>query len=114
MAARLRWMGDGLIKTPMAMGACIGLALLGPTAGITHPLPLAAPASTTTIVVPESGGVATVRSITPTVTKQQVEIFRGISQSTAGSRQLSMNRIVLKPGTRGLRHQHQGLSLIHI
>ena len=115
MAGRLRWMGDGLIQTPMAMGACIGLALFVPTAGITHPLPLAAPASTTTIVVPESGGVATVRSTTPTVTKQQVEIFRGISQSTAGSRQLSMNRIVLKPGTRGLRHQHQGAeTLIYV
>jgi uncharacterized RmlC-like cupin family protein len=49
------------------------------------------------------------------VTKQQVEIFRGISQSTAGSRQLSMNRIVLKPGTRGLRHQHQGAeTLIYV
>jgi uncharacterized RmlC-like cupin family protein len=46
-------------------------------------------------VAPNSGGVTTVRTSAPTITKQRVEIFRGISKATAGSKQLSMNRIGL-------------------
>jgi uncharacterized RmlC-like cupin family protein len=60
------------------------------------------------IVVPNSGGVATVRANNPIITRQQVQIFRGISTARAGSKQLSMNRIVLPPGMKGLRHRHNG------
>ena len=60
-----------------------------------------------TISVPESGGVTTVRPNTPVVTRQQVQLFRGISNATAGSQQLSMNRIILPPNAKGLRHRHK-------
>ena len=53
-----------------------------------------------TISVPESGGVTTVRPNTPVVTRQQVQLFRGISNATAGSQQLSMNRIILPPNAK--------------
>jgi uncharacterized RmlC-like cupin family protein len=91
-----------------------GLTLALPAAAFSHPLeqgprPVA---STETIVTPNSGGVTTVRTATPTTTKQRVEIFRGISQATAGSRQLSMNRIVLQPGIQGLRHQHHNAETV--
>ena len=61
-----------------------------------------------TIIVPESGGVTTVRPNTPVVTRQQVQLFRGISNTTAGSQQLSMNRIILPPDAKGLRHRQNG------
>ena len=91
-----------------------GLTLALPAAAFSHPLePGPRPAaSTQTIVAPNSGGVTTVRTSAPTITKQRVEIFRGISQATAGSRQLSMNRIVLQPGTQGLRHQHHNAETV--
>lgn len=60
------------------------------------------------IVVPNSGGVTTVRANNPTITRQQVQIYRGISTASASSKQLSMNRIVLPPGMKGLRHRHNG------
>lgn len=59
------------------------------------------------IVVPNSGGVTTIRSNTPTITRQQVQLFPGITKSTAGSTQLSMNRIILPAGMAGLRHMHK-------
>ena len=65
-----------------------------------------------TISVPESGGVTTVRPNTPVVTRQQVQLFRGISNTTAGSQQLSMNRIILPPDAKGLRHRHNGAETV--
>lgn len=86
--------GDGIQRLiPIAL--VIGLGLCVPIGGSAHPLPEGS-----------QPVLSTVRSATPTITKQRVEIYRGISQGTAGSKQLSMNRIVLLPGTKGLRHQH--------
>lgn len=68
--------------------------------------------ATQTIVVPNSGGVTTVRTNAPTVTKQQVQIYRGISKATAGSQQLSINRIVLPPGMKGLKHMHRNAETV--
>lgn len=67
----------------------------------------AAVAGNETIVVPNSGGVTTVRSNTPTITRQKVQIFPGITKASAGSTQLSMNRIILPAGMKGLRHKHK-------
>ena len=89
-----------------------GLSLLMPAAALSHPLVAVPAASTQTIVAPNSGGVATVRTSAPTITKQGVEIYRGPSQATAGTKQLSMNRIVLQPGTQGLRHQHHNAETV--
>ena len=83
-----------------------------PAAALSHPLVAVPAASTQTIVAPNSGGVATVRTSAPTITKQGVEIYRGPSQATAGTKQLSMNRIVLQPGTQGLRHQHNNAETV--
>ena len=89
-----------------------GLSLVMPTAALSHPLVAVPAASTQTIVAPNSGGVATVRTSAPSITKQVVEIYRGPSQATAGTKQLSMNRIVLQPGTQGLRHQHDNAETV--
>jgi uncharacterized RmlC-like cupin family protein len=89
-----------------------GLSLVMPAAALSHPLVAVPAASTQTIVAPNSGGVATVRTSGPTITKQGVEIYRGLSQATAGTKQLSMNRIVLQPGTQGLRHQHRNAETV--
>lgn len=59
------------------------------------------------IVVPNSGGVTTIRSNTPIITRQQVQLYPGITKSSAGSTQLSMNRIILPAGMSGLRHMHK-------
>ena len=91
----------------------LGLALAGAAtapvlrAHMVNPSTAQTPADQV-IVVPNSGGVATVRANNPIITRQQVQIFRGISTATAGSKQLSMNRIVLPPGMKGLRHRHNG------
>lgn len=98
------------------MGMHVGLAAIGigavaltasPSAAHEVKQSLARPATNQTIVVPGSGGVTTVRNNTPMVTKQQVQIYRGIAKATAGSQQLSMSRIVLPPGMKGLRHMHR-------
>lgn len=101
---------------PLSHGSLIALVALS-----LAPLPMQAhvvdPSTAQTvpnqvIVVPNSGGVTTVRNSTPTVTKQQVQIYRGISTATAGSKQLSINRIVLPPGMKGLRHRHNGAETV--
>jgi len=89
-----------------------GLSLVLPAGAFSHPLVAVPVASTQTIVAPNGSGVATVRVSTPTTTKQGIEIYRGISQATAGTKQLSMNRIVLPPGTQGLRHQHRNAETV--
>ena len=89
-----------------------GLCLVMPAAALSHPLAAVPVGSTQTIVAPNSGGVATVRTSAPAITKQGVEIDRGLSQATAGTKQLSMNRIVLQPGTQGLRHQHRNAETV--
>jgi uncharacterized RmlC-like cupin family protein len=97
-------------STPKIPGLLIGLLIASaPMSGHAHmvdPSTAQVPA-TQTIVVPNSGGVTTVRTSTPTVTKQQVQLYRGITKATAGSQQLSINRIILPPGTKGLRHMHK-------
>lgn len=59
------------------------------------------------IVAPNSGGVTTIRSNAPIITRQQVQIYPGITKDSAGSTQISMNRIILPPGMKGLRHMHK-------
>jgi uncharacterized RmlC-like cupin family protein len=95
------------------LALCMGVALAGAIATPALRAHMVNPSTSQTaadqvIVVPNSGGVTTVRANNPTVTRQQVQIFRGISTATAGSKQLSMNRIVLPPGMKGLRHRHIG------
>jgi len=59
------------------------------------------------IVVPNSDGVTTIRSNIPKITRQQVQIYPGVTKESAGSTQLSMNRIILPAGMKGLRHMHK-------
>lgn len=92
---------------------CFGVALAGAVTAPALRAHMVNPSAAQTtpdqvIVVPNSGGVATVRANNPTITRQQVQIYRGISTATASSKQLSMNRIVLPPGMKGLRHRHNG------
>ena len=96
-----------MIKPLNAAVSLLALALAMPAAARAHQATPTPEATRWTLVAPGSGGVTTVRSTTPVITKQQVKIHRGITATTAGSRQLSMNRIVLPPGSTGLRHLHR-------
>ena len=96
-------------------GLVIGLALatapIGSQAHMVNPNTAQVPAIQT-IVVPNSGGVTTVRTSSPTITKQQVQLYRGISKATASSQQLSINKIILPPGMKGLRHMHKSAETV--
>jgi uncharacterized RmlC-like cupin family protein len=89
----------------------VTLAPMGVQAHMVNPSTAQTPAIQT-IVVPNSGGVTTVRTSSPTITKQQVQLYRGISKATAGSQQVSINRIVLPPGAKGLRHMHKSAETV--
>ena len=110
MTCRNRLYGSRLLS-------CLGVSLLVGAAAPPLRAHMVNPATAETvanlvIVVPNSGGVTTVRTTSPTITRQKVQIFRGISTATAGSKQLSMNRIVLPPGMEGLRHRHNGAETV--
>ena len=64
------------------------------------------------IVIPNSGGVTTIRTNRPIITRQKVQLFPGITKASADSTQLSMNRIILPPGMKGLRHMHKDAETI--
>jgi uncharacterized RmlC-like cupin family protein len=64
------------------------------------------------IVVPGRGGVTTVRNTVPTITKQQVQLYRGISKAIAGSQQLSINRIISPAGAKGLRYMRNSAETV--
>jgi len=99
----------GLNKTVLRYGCALSIGLLYTFPALAHVVDPkdAMVATNETIVVPDSGGVTVVRSSTPTITRQQVQIYPGISKESAGSTQLSMNRIILPPGMKGLRHMHK-------
>ena len=59
------------------------------------------------IVLPNSGGVTTILFNNPTIVRQKVQIYPGVTQASAGSKELSMNRIMLPAGMRGLRNMHK-------
>ena len=59
------------------------------------------------IVVPNSGGVTTIRTNTSIITRQKVQLYPGVTKASADSTQLSMNRIILPAGMKGLRHMHK-------
>lgn len=93
----------------MRYGCMLGMGLtlaISANAHVVNPTE-AEVATNEKIVVPNSGGVTTIRSNTPTITRQKVQIYPGISKASAGSTQLSMNRIILPPGMKGLRHMHK-------
>lgn len=85
----------------------IGLAMALPSQAHVVDQKEAVVAANEKIVVPNSGGVTTIRSNTPIITRQQVQIFPGVTKASAGAIQLSMNRIILPPGMKGLRHLHK-------
>ncbi len=93
------------------LGLGLAAAPIAVRAHIVDPSSAQVPA-TQTIVVPGSGGVTTVRNTVPTITKQQVQLYRGISKATAGSQQLSINRIILPAGAKGLRHMHNSAETV--
>lgn len=51
--------------------------------------------------------VVTVRPVATTMTRQQLPYFFGISASTAGSRGISMNLVVIPPGGSATPHIHR-------
>jgi uncharacterized RmlC-like cupin family protein len=52
--------------------------------------------------------IVTVRPTGTTMTRQQLPNFVGISATTAGSRHLSMNLVVIPPGGAAQPHVHRG------
>ncbi len=105
-------MCNSALKTVISRTGCflgVGLAIALTTLSHAHVVDSKEASVTINekIVVPNSGGVTTIRSNSPVITRQQVQIFPGISTSSAGSKQLSMNRIILPAGMKGLRHMHK-------
>jgi uncharacterized RmlC-like cupin family protein len=60
-----------------------------------------------TIVEPGAFGAVRVEPLTPTVVPLGLNRYMGVTASNVGSKQLSMNRIVLPPGARGPRNMHR-------
>lgn len=52
--------------------------------------------------------VVTVRVATAEASKQQLPVFPGISGNTAGSRHLTLLRVVIPPGASAQAHVHKG------
>ena len=63
-------------------------------------------------IVPGGLGSIKVEPLTPTVIPLGLNRYMGVTASNAGSRQLSMNRIVLPPGARGPRNMHRNAETI--
>jgi uncharacterized RmlC-like cupin family protein len=103
-------MSMAISNTTLLRYVCIlsvGLAIAAPSyAHVSDPKD-ATLAANEKIVAPDSGGVTTIRSNTPIITRQQVQIYPGITKASADSTQLSMNRIILPAGMKGLRHMHK-------
>lgn len=57
---------------------------------------------------PPERGIVTVRPGATIMTRQHLLNFTGISGMTAGAKGLSMNRVVIPPGGRGVPHRHCG------
>ena len=53
-------------------------------------------------------GIVTVRPDTTTGSKQNLSMFIGISGASAGSRGISMYRVLIPPGGRAEAHSHAG------
>ena len=58
-------------------------------------------------VEPGSGGITIVRPLSPTVAVDGFSQFRGITSLDTAARQMTLNRVVLPPGSRGPRNMHK-------
>ena len=65
-----------------------------------------------TVVQPGWLGAVQVEPLTPTVVPLGLNRFMGVTANNAGSKQLSMSRIVLPPGTRGPRNMHRNAETV--
>ena len=62
--------------------------------------------SSKVIIEPGGLGAIIVKPLSPTVVQLGRNRYLGVAASNAGSKQLSMSRIVLPPGARGPRNMH--------
>jgi uncharacterized RmlC-like cupin family protein len=65
-----------------------------------------------TIVEPGGLGAIKVEPLTPTIVPLGLNRYMGVTASNAGSKQLSMSRIVLPPGARGPRNMHRNAETV--
>ncbi|MGD8456197.1 MAG: cupin domain-containing protein [Anaerolineales bacterium] len=54
------------------------------------------------------GGIVVVRPSEETMTKQKLPNFVGVSGATSGSKAISMNLVVIPPGSAAIPHFHKG------
>jgi len=71
---------------------------------------LLAPAAADQIIIGERDGkdIVTVRAIEATRSKQALTIFTGISANTAGTKGLSLLKVIIPPGGSAEAHVHKG------
>jgi uncharacterized RmlC-like cupin family protein len=68
--------------------------------------------SSKVIIEPGGLGAIIVEPLSPTVVPLGLNRYLGVAASNAGSKQLSMSRIVLPPGARGPRNMHRNAETV--
>ena len=68
--------------------------------------------SSKVIIEPGGLGAIIVKPLRPTVVPLGLNRYLGVAASNAGSKQLSMSRIVLPPGARGPRNMHRNAETV--
>lgn len=109
MPVRFVWSRLYGLGAPLTLGFCLLLAV--PRAGSAQSQ---APATATprsgeswASVEPGTGGVTLVRPLSATMQADGFSQFRGISSLDTAARQMTLNRVVLPPGSRGPRNMHK-------
>lgn len=92
-------------------GLLIAMARAEPTATTYRPAQPATGSSKTTV---EPGGLGAIKvePLTPTVIPLGLNRYMGVTANNAGSKQLSMSRIVLPAGARGPRNMHRNAETV--
>ena len=103
---RSRWRCLG---APLALVACLLLA--GPRSGFAQSQTSATATSRSGVskayVEPGTGGVTIVRPLSATMQADGFSQFLGISSLDTTARQMTLNRVVLPPRSRGRLHMHK-------
>ena len=110
MLDRLHWSHLRCLGVPLTLG--LGLLLAEPRSGWSQsqqpPVTAAARTGQTAATVePGTGGVTVLRPVSPTMQADGFSQFRGVTSLDTAARQMTLNRVVLPPGSRGPRNMHK-------
>ena len=109
MLDRLRLSCLCCLGAPLTLGLCV--LVVAPRSGMAQSQisPGLAPRTGQSVasVEPGTGGVTLVRAVSPTTQADGYSQYRGISSIDTASRQMTLNRVVLPPGSRGPLNMHK-------